>query len=141
MRQVAGVAAGVTLLLAPIASHAQGLELADGSRYASAAAYYVGTWKWERPQPRQTAISRFGSDGSFFFHNLTNGLQHFGRYKAGTATVTVSLEKSCSDNGASCQMHEPPQVKNYPFQPVGADLFQAGIERWQRQKSDQRPSL
>jgi len=141
MNQPLGVAAVALLLLVPGASQAQELKLSDGSRYASAAAYYVGTWKWERPQPRQTAITRLGADGSFFFHNLTNGLQHFGRYKAGTTTFTVSLEKSCSANGASCQVHEPPLVKDYPFEPVSADLFQAGVERWERQKSNQRPSL
>ena len=137
MRQAASVAACVLLLLAPaVAVHAQELKLADGSRYASAADYYVGTWKWERPQPRQTAISRFGRDGSFFFQNLTNGIQHFGRYKAGTTIVTLALEKSCSNNGEICQVHEPPQVKDYPFSPVSADLFQAGEERWERQKSN-----
>jgi hypothetical protein len=133
------LAVAALLALAGSAS-AQELKLADGSRYASPADYYVGTWKWERPQPRQTAITRFGGDGSFFFHNLTNGIQHYGRYFAGSTTFKVALEKSCSENGARCQAHEPPAVKDYPFEPVSADLFQAGIERWERQKT-QRPSM
>ena len=122
-------------------AQAQPLVLADGSRYASIAEYYAGTWKWERPQPRQTAITRFGRDGSFFFHNLTTGLQHYGRYLPGETTFKVALEKSCSDNGARCQAHEPPAVKDYPFKPVSADLFTAGDERWERQKTDQRRSM
>ena len=141
MKQPLGLAAVRTASAGAGRVQAQELKLADGSRYASATAYYVGTWKWERPQPRQTAITRLGADGSFFFHNLTNGLQHFGRYKAGSTTFTVAIEKSCSDNGARCQVHESPAVKDYPFQPVSADLFQAGIERWERQKSDKRPSM
>ena len=123
------------------AASAQALVLPDGSRYAAVADYYVGTWKWERPQPRQTAITRFGRDGSFFFYNLTNGLQHYGRYFPGETTFKVALSKSCSDNGARCQTHEPPALKDYPFKPVSADLFMAGDERWERQKTGQRPSM
>jgi hypothetical protein len=142
MRQAAtAVAVGMLASTTAFGAQAQQLVLSDGSRYATAVDFYTGTWKWERPQPRQTAITRLGRDGSFFFHNLTNGLQHIGRYKAGSTTFTVAIERSCSDNGARCQSHEPPAVKDYPFQPVSADLFQAGIERWERQKSDQRPSM
>jgi hypothetical protein len=32
-------------------------------------------------------------------------------------------------------------VRDYPFEPLGADLFMAGIERWERQKTNQRPSM
>jgi hypothetical protein len=138
MRRLA-VAVLVLALAGP--AHAQALVLPDGSRYASVEDYYAGTWKWERPQPRQTAIARFGRDGSFFFHNLTSGLQHYGRYFPGSTTFMVSLEKTCSENGARCQTHEPPATRDYPFEPLGADLFMAGIERWERQKSNQRPPM
>jgi hypothetical protein len=134
-------AAIVALLLTPgVAAHAQRVTMPDGSRYASLADYYAGTWKWQRPQPPQTAITRFGRDGSFFFHNLTNGQQHFGRYVPGARSFSVTFERSCADHGARCQPVEPPKVRDYPFEPLGSDLFKAGDERWERQKSNPRPS-
>lgn len=120
-------------------AHAQRMTLADGSTFASPADYYPGTWKWERPNPRQTAITRFGGDGSFFFHNFTTRVQQFGRFVGSATSFTVTFEKTCYEDGARCQSHDPPRVRNYPFEPVGANLFKAGDERWERQKS-QSPS-
>jgi hypothetical protein len=48
--------------------------------------------------------------------------------------------KSCSGHGARCDTHEPPLVRHYPFEPLGANVFLAGSERWERQGNNQRPS-
>ena len=138
MRACSLLAAALVAL--PGAAHAQTMVLPDGSRFASPADYYPGTWKWERPQPRQTSITRFGRDGSFFFHNLTNGVQQVGHYAPGMRNFTVTFAKICYDHGTRCNAYDPPRVRDYPFEPLGADLFKAGDERWERQKSNQRPS-
>ena len=82
----------------------------------------------------------FGRDGSFFFHNLTNGVQQVGHYAPGMRNFTVTFAKICYDHGTRCNAYDPPRVRDYPFEPLGADLFKAGDERWERQKSNQRPS-
>src|SRR5204863_5000028 len=52
-------------LLAPgLVVQAQQVRLSDGT-YASPRAYLEGTWKFDRPEPRQTMIMRFGRDGTF----------------------------------------------------------------------------
>ena len=131
MKQPLRVAAVALLLLVPGASQAQELKLADGSRYASAAAYYVGTWKWERPEPRQTAITRLGADGSFFFHNLTIDLQHWGTYSTAGQNLSLTLLRSCEDKGSNCENRKDLE---YAIAPTTANVFMANAERWERMK-------
>src|SRR5690242_14369097 len=53
----------------PAQSPSPGVNLPD-AKYASLPAYLAGTWKWERQEPRQTMIMRFGPGTAFFFHNF-----------------------------------------------------------------------
>jgi hypothetical protein len=136
---VAAVILAVLLTPAPDA-RAQRMVLADGSNFASPAEYYPGTWKWERPQPRQTSIARFGRDGSFFFHNPTNGVQQFGRYVPGARSFTVSFARDVLREWRALRNPRPTARARLSVRSRRRRLVQGRDERWERQKSSQRPS-
>ncbi|MBX3501989.1 MAG: hypothetical protein KF889_21315 [Alphaproteobacteria bacterium] len=119
-------------LALPAPAAAQALNFPDGS-FASPGAFIVGSWKWERQEPRQTVMMRFEPGGGFFFHNLTNGLQHHGSYSASGAGLHLNITRSCEDNGARCASRSPPMVVNYNLTPVSAGVFMSETERWERQ--------
>jgi hypothetical protein len=134
MRQAFRVVALALLMLATaLAAQAQQITLSDGN-YASTGAYLEGTWKWERAEPRQTMIMRFGRDGSFYFHNFTIDLQHWGRYTASGKDLALKVTRSCEDKGNACENRNPPLDLNYTITPSSANLFLANTERWERQK-------
>jgi hypothetical protein len=122
------------LLVAPCGTAwAEPLILSDG-RYASEAEYIAGNWKWERAEPRQTMIMRFGRDGSFFYHNLTTDLQHWGSYVATGGNLQVKVTRSCENKGTNCEDRKPPATLEYPCTPVSANVFMSNSERWERMK-------
>jgi len=110
---------------------AQGLDFPDG-KYASLAAYLAGTWKWERQEPRQSMIMRFGPGNAFFFHNFTIDLQHWGTYQATNDMLAVFLTRSCSEKGSNCNNRSPPEKMEFSFKPIGAHAFTSSSERWER---------
>ncbi|UYN93215.1 MAG: hypothetical protein KIT25_14210 [Enhydrobacter sp.] len=121
----------VLLALAlPFAAVAQQLKLPDGI-FASSADYIVGTWKWERQQPRQTVIMRFDRNGAFYFHNSTLRLEHHGSYGVAGGQFNLRVNRTC-DKG-QCADRKPPMDVNYDFTPVGARVFLSNDERWERQ--------
>ena len=127
-----GAVLALTLAPAPEAA-AQAIKLSDGS-YASTGAYLEGTWKWERQEPRQTMIMRFGRDGSFFFHNYTIDLQHWGTYRAVGQQLFLTLTRSCENQSSNCQDRSPPKDLDYAIAPTSANVFMANSERWERVK-------
>jgi len=127
----AAIATVLMLVFAP--AHAQQIKLSDAT-YTSASAYLDGIWKWERPEPRQTVIMRFNRDGTFFFHNLTIDLQHWGTYRATDNSFSVSLTRSCEKQGSDCANRTPPKTFDYPFTPTSANVFMSKTERWERMK-------
>jgi hypothetical protein len=116
-----------------LSAQGQQITLSDGS-WPSTAAYLAGTWKWERQQPRQTMIMRFGADGSFFFHNFTIDLQHWGSFTAGSQKLALSVTRSCEDKGGTCENRNPPLALEYTIKPTAANVFMANTERWERLK-------
>jgi len=134
MRQAFSVVAIAFLLLVPgVAAQGQEIKLSDSS-YPSTAAYLAGTWKWERPEPRQTMIMRFGRDGSFFFHNFTIDLQHWGTYSAAGQHLDLTVTRSCEEQGKTCEDRAPPKHLEYTISPTSANVFQSNTERWERMK-------
>jgi hypothetical protein len=127
------VVVALLMLTSGLAARAQQITLSDAS-YPSAGAYLEGTWKWERQEPRQSMIMRFGRDGSFYFHNYTIDLQHWGRYTATGERLAVKVTRSCEDMGRLCEDRDPPLDLSYAFTPTGANVFMANTERWERQK-------
>ena len=134
-RAITAFAVGVLALMTAVSADAQQVKLADGA-WASTAAYLEGTWKWERPEPRQTMIMRFRRDGSFFFHNFTIDLQHWGRFRAEGQHLALTLTRSCEDKGGNCEDRNPPKKLEYAITPTSANVFMANSERWERQKSN-----
>jgi hypothetical protein len=124
--------AALWLLTLPSPAAAQALNLPDGS-FASPGEFIVGSWKWERAEPRQTVWMRFEQGGGFFFHNQTTGLQHFGTFTASGGGLHLNIIRSCESNGARCADRSPPLVVNYNFKPVAAGVFMSETERWERQ--------
>ena len=120
------------LLTLPSPAAAQAMNLPDGS-FDSPAAFIVGSWKWERAEPRQTVLMRFDQGGGFFFHNRTTGLQHLGSYTASAGGLHLNITRSCDDNGARCADRSPPMAVNYNFRPISAGVFMSETERWERQ--------
>lgn len=120
------------ILVLPAPARAQPLNLSDGN-YASLSEYIVGTWKWERVEPRQTVQMRFDRGGGFFFHNMTTGLQHQGSFAVTGNQFHLTIVRSCENNGARCQDRAPPLVVNYNFTPSSAGVFMSNDERWERQ--------
>ena len=127
------VAIWLLALTAAFTAQAQQVKLSDGT-YASTAAYLEGTWKWERQEPRQTVIMRFGSDSSFFFHNFTIDRQHWGRYSAASGKLSVVVTRTCDDKGKNCENRDPPLNVAYDIVPTTANVFMAQSERWERMK-------
>ncbi len=123
----------VLALTAAFAVEAQQVKLSDGS-YPSMAAYLQGTWKWEREEPRQTVIMRFGRDNSFFFHNFTIDRQHWGSYSASDGKLAVVVTRTCDDKGSTCENRNPPLNVEYPVAPNSANVFMSQTERWERMK-------
>lgn len=134
MRQaVTAFAVGVLALVTASVAEAQQVKLADGT-WASTGAYLEGTWKWERPEPRQTMVMRFTRDGIFFFHNFTIDLQHWGRYRAVGQKLSITLTRSCEEQGGNCETRNPPKNLEYTISPSSANVFMANTERWERMK-------
>ncbi|TMJ31183.1 MAG: hypothetical protein E6G95_03895 [Alphaproteobacteria bacterium] len=134
MRQAfTAFAVGLLALLTAFVADAQQVKLSDGT-YPSTAAYLEGTWKWERQEPRQSMIMRFGRDGSFFFHNFTIDLQHWGTYRATGQKLAITLARSCEDKGKNCETRNPPKDLDYSITPTSANVFMANTERWERMK-------
>jgi hypothetical protein len=134
MRQAfTAFAVGVIALMTAFAAQAQQVKLSDGT-WASTGAYLQGTWKWERQEPRQTMIMRFSRDGSFFFHNFTIDLQHWGTYRATGESLAITLTRSCEEKGSNCENRNPPKDLAYTITPTTANLFMANSERWERMK-------
>jgi hypothetical protein len=117
----------------PSPAPAQGVTLPDG-KYASLPAYLAGTWKWERQEPRQSMIMRFGPGNAFFFHNFTIDLQHWGTFSVTADTLTVFLTRSCSEKSTNCGDRSPPDKMEFGFQADSANVFQSSGERWERMK-------
>ena len=124
---------GLVLLATGSAARGQPINLPDGN-FASTTAYLIGTWKWERPEPRQTMIMRFGTDGSFFFHNFTIDLQHWGTYVTAGQHLELTLTRSCEEQGKNCETRDPPKKLEYTITPASANVFQSNQERWERMK-------
>ena len=131
-RTFMAVLTAVGLLTLPLAARAQ-VNLPDG-KYPSTAAYLQGTWKWERAEPRQTVIMRFGRDNSFFFHNFTIDRQHWGTFSAAGQKLSVVVTRTCDNKGSVCENRSPPLNVEYPIAPSSANVFQSGAERWERMK-------
>jgi hypothetical protein len=132
-RIVTMLAVGMLALMTAFGAGAQQVRLADGT-WASTGAYIQGTWKWERPEPRQSMIMRFNRDGTFFFHNFTIGLQHWGTYRATGEKLAITLTRSCEDKGNNCENRNPPKDLAYTITPTTANVFMANTERWERVK-------
>jgi hypothetical protein len=133
-RLLSAVIVGASLILACAqGAMAQQLTLSDG-KYASPTAYLTGTWKWERQEPRQTMIMRFGSDGTFFFHNFTVDIQHWGRFTATDDKLNITLSRTCEKQSTDCSDYDPPKPLDYAYRPTGADVFMSSAERWERMK-------
>jgi hypothetical protein len=133
-RLLSAVIVGTSLILAfAQGTMAQQLTLPDG-KYASPAAYLAGLWKWERQEPRQTMIMRLGGDGTFFFHNFTVDIQHWGKFTATADKLNIMLSRTCEKQGSDCSDYDPPKRLDYPYVPTGADVFMSSAERWERMK-------
>jgi hypothetical protein len=132
-RAFIGVAVWLLALTAAFGAEAQQIRLSDGT-YPSTAVYLQGTWKWERAEPRQTVIMRFGRDNSFFFHNFTIDRQHWGSYSAAGGKLSVVVTRTCDDKGTTCENRNPPLNVEYPIVPSSANVFQSESERWERMK-------
>jgi hypothetical protein len=133
MRQAFAAFAVVLGLMTAFAAAAQQVKLADGT-WPSTAAYLEGTWKWERQEPRQSMIMRFGRDGSFFFHNFTIDRQHWGTYRGAGQTLSLTITRTCDNQGKICEDRSPAQDLAYAITPTTANLFMANAERWERMK-------
>lgn len=132
-RTFMAVLTAVGLMTLPLAARAQ-VNLPDG-KYPSTAAYLAGSWKWEKPEPRETMRMKFGPGSTFFYENVTTDLQHFGQYVMlpdGNARVTIG--RSCSNRGANCQNRAEPMVVVDPISPVSADVFMSNSEKWERER-------
>jgi hypothetical protein len=134
-RAVTAFAVGMLALMTAFAAGAQQVRLADGT-WVSTAVYLEGTWKWERPEPRQTMIMRFSRNGSFFFHNFTVDLEHWGRYRVDGQHLALTLTRSCEDKGSTCKNRNPPKTLEYTIVPTSANMFMANSERWERQNGN-----
>jgi len=131
MRQAfTAFAAGVLALMTAFIADAQQVKRSDGT-WPSTAGYLEGTWKLERQEPRQTMIMRFERDGSFFFHNLTIDLQHWGTYSTAGQNLSLTLLRSCEDKGSNCENRKDLE---YAIAPTTANVFMANAERWERMK-------
>ena len=130
MRSVVRLQFVLVALCLGLAATARAQALPGG--FNSYADYIVGTWKWERMEPRQTMIMRFERGGAFYFNNYTIKLEHWGSYSASNGQLNISLNRSCEDK-TTCENRSPPKELQYQFQPNGADVFMAGSERWERQ--------
>lgn len=119
----------VVLSLVATVSHAQGLP----GGFASSDEFIVGAWKWERIEPRQTVWMWFERGGAFRFHNVTLDLEHWGTYTASGKTLHLTLTRTCEKQRANCENRNPPKALDYQFEPIEADVFMAGSERWKRQ--------
>lgn len=117
-------------LAMPFAAAAQQLNLPDG-KYASPAEFIIGTWKWERQQPRQTVIMRFERNGAFYFHNMGLRLEHYGSYGVAGGQFNLRVNRTCENK--QCSTRNPPMDVQYPFTPVSAKVFMSNDEKWERQ--------
>lgn len=116
-------------LLLPAGAWAQTLTLPDRS-FSSLNAYLVGTWKWERPEPRETMIMKFDADGAFSYQAVRKGLQHRGRFGIDAGRIHLTITETCNPG---CTTREPPARHDYPLTPKSANLFVSDDERWERQ--------
>jgi hypothetical protein len=113
------------------AAHAQALALPDG-KFASKAEFLHGTWVWERQSPRQTVQMRFSRNKDFFFHNLTSGLTHYGRFETTKVGIHLVIHRTCTANGKKCSKRDPLLVVDYDVRPVKANEFYSKDEHWLR---------
>jgi len=124
--------AGIAIALALVTpAHAEPIELADG-KYASAEDYVIGTWVWQRDQPRETRKLTFGKDGSFVYVNVQSHVAS-GRYEVRGRLLHLVVTRYCETKD-TCQTSDDPSAVDQPFKPVSADVFMSNSERWQRQK-------
>jgi len=124
--------AGVAMVLAlATPARADPIELADG-KYASAEEYVVGTWVWQRDQPRETRKLTFEKDGGFVYVNAQSHVAS-GRYEVRGQLLHLVVTRWCETKD-TCRTSDDPSAVDQPFKPVSADVFMSNSERWQRQK-------
>jgi hypothetical protein len=127
------LACAVGMMLGAAAAGAQPIALSDGT-YGSPSEYLAGTWKWDRPEPRQTMMMTFERNGGFYYKNLTTGLEHWGSYSVKGDEFHVVVKRSCSEQGTNCADRDPPLTVENNFKPTSANVFMSNDERWNRQK-------
>ena len=130
-KQLAIIIACLCLIAAPFAVRAQ-VTLPDG-KYNSVTAYPAGTWDWHKVETNEVMRMKFGPGSTFFYENVTTGLQHYGQFAMlPDGNVRVTMGRSCDNHGASCQNRKEPFVVVDPISPVSANVFMSNEEKWER---------
>jgi hypothetical protein len=128
IRLVATVLAALALTTP---ARAEPIELADG-KYASAEDYVVGTWVWQRDEPRESRKLTFERGGGFVYVNAQSHVAS-GRYEVRGRILHLVVNRWC-ETPDTCRTSDDPSAVDQPFKPVSADVFMSNSERWQRQK-------
>jgi hypothetical protein len=125
-RSIVGAILAIAL---PFAASAQQTNLPGG--YASLTDFVVGTWKWERQEPRWTVVARFERSGAFRVHYRPDEIIILGSYGLAGGRFYLRLTQRC-DHG-QCRTIDPPREVDYPVNVVNAGKFTSADEVWERQ--------